>query len=221
MKVSRADRVPSAVALDFDGVLVDSLDWILRVAGDAADAVGARRPEAGDLRRAQSLAFAPFVAMIGVPPGAEALFGRELGLRMRGEAVAHSLFPGVVEAIREIARSSALVVLTDNLSEVVARSLEPHGLLPLFDAILDASARVPKSERLEGWLGRRGVAPGDAAFVGDTVGDVAEGKKAGVRTVAAAWGYQPEEFLLTAAPDALARSPWELPAAVRIPVPPA
>ena len=77
----------------------------------------------------------------------------------------------------------------------------------------------PKGDRLLAWLARAGVAPGEAAFVGDTVGDVVEGKRAGVRTVAAAWGYQPEEFLLSARPDALARSLGELPRAVRIPGP--
>ncbi len=213
-------RPPLAVALDFDGVLVDSLDWILRVAGDAAEVVGARRPEAIDLQRARSLAFEPFLAMLGVPDGQAARFGKELGLRMRGEAVAHTLYPGVVEALHDLSSSSALVVLTDNISEVVARSLGPHGLLPLFDAILDGTEGVSKSRRLGEWLCRRGVEARDAAFVGDTYGDVAQGRRAGVRTVAAAWGYQPEDFLLLACPDALARSPHEIPAAVRIPAPP-
>lgn len=210
---------PRAVALDFDGVLVDSLERVLAVAGDAAEAVGARRPGVEEFRTARSLAFAPIVAMLGMPEEQAAAFGIELGRRMRGEAAAraHPLYPGAADAVRALASGAPLAILTDNVAEVVERTLGPAGLLPLFDEILDGTGRLAKSDRLLGWLSRRGIAAREAAFVGDTVGDLDEGRRAGVLTVAAAWGYQPEEFLRSAGPDLVARSPRDLPGALGFP----
>jgi len=54
-------------------------------------------------------------------------------------------------------------------------------------------------------------------YVGDTVGDIVEGKAAGVRTIAAGvrtiavgWGWHDAERLLGASPDYLAQTPADL-----------
>ena len=64
---------------------------------------------------------------------------------------------------------------------------------------------------------RCGAAPDagpDAApeswFVGDTVGDMVEGREAGVGTIAAAWGWHTAAQLSGAAPDHLAAEPADL-----------
>jgi phosphoglycolate phosphatase len=52
--------------------------------------------------------------------------------------------------------------------------------------------------------------PGGCCYVGDTVGDIAEAREAGVPSVAVTWGWHPEERLRAAAPDAIAGDPDEL-----------
>jgi phosphoglycolate phosphatase len=47
-------------------------------------------------------------------------------------------------------------------------------------------------------------------YVGDTVGDVVEGRQAGARTVAVTWGWHDENLLRGARPDHVASSPHEL-----------
>ena len=42
------------------------------------------------------------------------------------------------------------------------------------------------------------------------MGDIRQGKAAGVKTIAVAWGYQPVEALLREQPDAVAQSPTEI-----------
>ncbi|MCX5912297.1 MAG: hypothetical protein NTV04_10235 [Deltaproteobacteria bacterium] len=40
--------------------------------------------------------------------------------------------------------------------------------------------------------------------------DITEGKKAGAKTISAAWGYQPRERLMGAKPDHVAEKPEEI-----------
>jgi len=47
-------------------------------------------------------------------------------------------------------------------------------------------------------------------MVGDTVGDVLEGRQAGIRTMAVTWGWHSEERLAQAEPDLIVRTPQEV-----------
>jgi phosphoglycolate phosphatase len=55
----------------------------------------------------------------------------------------------------------------------------------------------------------------EAYMVGDARSDIREGRAAGVRTVAVAWGYQPRESLVAEEPDFVADRPEDLPAILR------
>ena len=47
-------------------------------------------------------------------------------------------------------------------------------------------------------------------YVGDTKGDMIEGKKAGALTVAVTWGWHTREKLADASPDHMVHTPAEL-----------
>ena len=50
----------------------------------------------------------------------------------------------------------------------------------------------------------------DPWYIGDTVGDIVEGKTAGARTVGVAWGWHPVAKLQAACPDHIAYTPEHL-----------
>jgi phosphoglycolate phosphatase len=43
-------------------------------------------------------------------------------------------------------------------------------------------------------------------MIGDAISDIREGKRAGVRTAAVTWGYQPERVLAAEQPERIVRS---------------
>ena len=55
--------------------------------------------------------------------------------------------------------------------------------------------RLTKAELLAHVMGTRGIDPSDAVMVGDTAGDVAAGKAAGMYTIGCTWGYGSREEL--------------------------
>jgi phosphoglycolate phosphatase-like HAD superfamily hydrolase len=54
------------------------------------------------------------------------------------------------------------------------------------------------------------VPPEETFMIGDAISDIRQGKRAGVRTIAAAWGFQRRDFLLAEAPDFMADEPADL-----------
>lgn len=47
-------------------------------------------------------------------------------------------------------------------------------------------------------------------FIGDTAGDISEGKQAGVETIGVSWGYNTKEQISDAKPDFIADTVEEL-----------
>ena len=47
-------------------------------------------------------------------------------------------------------------------------------------------------------------------YIGDTLGDVMEGREAGVKTISVTWGWHDEDRLKKGKPDYIIRNPEEL-----------
>jgi phosphoglycolate phosphatase len=185
------------VLFDLDGTLVDS----------APDLAGA----ANDLRVARGLSELPFAQlrpMVGA--GARGMVGRAFGVGPGDDDFAElrDAFLAIYE--------SRLARLTAVFADVVPLldALEADGLrwgivtnkatrftAPLVSALrLDARAATvvcgdstphakPHPAPLLEAARRIGVAPQQCIYVGDDLRDVQAGRAAGMRTVAAAWGY--------------------------------
>lgn len=108
-------------------------------------------------------------------------------------------YPGVVAKLREWADDRRPVAVVTNKPERFAvRILEHLGILPLVGTVVGgdtAGAHKPSPLPLRTALERLGVGPERAWMAGDGLQDLRAGRAAGVRTVAALYGF--------AAPDAL------------------
>jgi phosphoglycolate phosphatase len=80
----------------------------------------------------------------------------------------------------------------------------------LVSAVYGADLGMSKSERILHSCASSGVHPSSTYMIGDTVGDIQQGKLAGACTVAVTWGFHPKPRLLAAAPDFLADHPSDL-----------
>jgi len=117
------------------------------------------------------------------------------------------IFEGMKEAIEKIAQKHSIVIITSNTSQNVAAFLERNGIKGIKD-ILGADLEQSKIKKIA-----KAVQLYSADldyYVGDTTGDVIEGKKAGVITVAVSWGWHKAEKLKQFEPDYLVNSPQEL-----------
>jgi phosphoglycolate phosphatase len=199
------------VIFDYDGVLVDSRDQLL-VALTAAQArlKCGRVPTRADLETIPSFTFADVGRLCGVPEPRLSAYSDAVLERLRRDREQPPLFPGISRTIAALAAHHTLAIVTANLRQTVESVLRRERLLPWITRILDLRDPGAKSEKI-GLLRRTfGWGEGETYMIGDARSDVRQGKLAGVRTVAAAWGMQRRELLLAEEPDFVADRHEEL-----------
>lgn len=118
-----------------------------------------------------------------------------------------TLFSGMAEAIKTISFNNHIFVITSNVSPVVIQVLSRNGV-DFVEDVLGAEKERSKTNKIKKTMARYANRP--AYYIGDTIGDIIEGKKAGALTVAVTWGWHETENLEKASPDFMVSSPVEL-----------
>ena len=133
-----------------------------------------------------------------------------------GEAFEHELqkhiatvkpFGGMHESLNSLSRQNVLTVITSNVSSMVWQLLEKEDIT-CFDEVMGAETERSKVKKIQKTMSRYPDLP--AFYVGDTKGDMVEGKKAGAVTIAVTWGWHSREKLAEASPGHMVHTPAEL-----------
>ncbi|MGA4670228.1 HAD family hydrolase [Propionibacteriaceae bacterium Y1923] len=201
-----------AIIWDFDGALVDSLPGIAHGVGETITAMGqpARTPEeirgmlGGGARQIFTMLFGESHPDLVEP--ALAHF-HEHYPRLSTHGV--TAYPGVPEALAQLARTKKLAIVTAKMRAATFAVLDKLGLAQYFDLVVsadDVTRMKPDPEGINKVLEELGVAPERAVFIGDMKTDVAAGRAAGVHAVGVTWGYGARADLVLAEPDLLVDS---------------
>jgi len=113
----------------------------------------------------------------------------------------------VLEKIRE---RDTIAIVSSNSNYAIRRILSINSYDRYFDDILGHEFTLSKTEKIRRAAELMKKEPSETFYVGDTVGDIKEAKKAGVRTVAVTWGWHRAERLRTAEPDFIIDRPADL-----------
>ncbi|MEU4773584.1 HAD-IA family hydrolase [Micromonospora sp. NPDC023644] len=201
----------SAVVLDLDGVLVDSL----AVAREAfalayAEVVGGGPAPVEEYCRHPGRYLPEVLELMGLPAALAGPFVRE------SNRLAHRVTPvdGAPELLGTLRRRGIGLAVATGRSGVRARDLLGRlDLLPLVDHVV-GSDEVPRPKPAPDIVRRAlrllGAGPREALMVGDAPSDLASARAAGVVAVAALWGESDEETLRAAGPDVVLRRLDEL-----------
>jgi len=138
------------------------------------------------------------------------------------EATPSQLVPGARETMERLAAAGvAQGLVSSGDGTRVRREIQGLGLERFFGAVVcggETTRRKPDPEPLLVALERLGVAPAEAAYVGDSPEDVAMAKAAGAFAVGIPGGFPNREALTASRPDILAPGLGE---ALRALLPPA
>ena len=116
-------------------------------------------------------------------------------------------FQGMHESLSALSDRNVLAVITSNDSQLVWKFLKKEGLA-CFDEVAGADQERSKVKKIQKLMARYQELP--AVYVGDTKGDMLEGRQAGAVTVAVTWGWHSVEKLTEGAPDYMVHSVAEL-----------
>ncbi len=198
------------IVFDFDGTLVDSLQFIVTAFSRAFEDQGFPAPEPEAIRRLIGLRLeAATVRLLfdSQDPGpndmetAERIVGsyRAAFQDMRARnLVDEPLYPGVRETLALLNRPEVcLGIATGKGRHGLISSLERHDLSGLFVTLqtADDGPGKPHPEILHRAMSEVGVAPEETVVIGDTSYDMEMAVNAGVRALGVAWGYHGAEEL--------------------------
>jgi phosphoglycolate phosphatase len=197
-------------AFDFDGTLADSFGWLIGVMRGVADKYGFRHIDPGDLESFRGLNARQMLQHLGLPTWKLPLVARHVR-RLQARDIEHiRLFAGVREMLHELAgRGVALAVVSSNAEPNVRRVLGPE-TAALVGHYGCAASLFGKRAKLRAVLGKAGVPPAEAVYVGDEVRDVEAARAVGMAAAAVSWGFATPASLRAASPTALFERPAEV-----------
>jgi phosphoglycolate phosphatase len=117
------------------------------------------------------------------------------------------LFGGVKEMLKELSKENKMIIITSNVTKVVEDSLKSKNI-NCFEEVIGADKETSKVKKIESVKSK--FKNYEYFYIGDTKGDMLEGKKAGAKTIAAAWGWHNKRKLKEGNPDFVVDSPEEL-----------
>jgi phosphoglycolate phosphatase len=117
------------------------------------------------------------------------------------------LFESMAGALEEISRRNKVFIITSNLSNATKTVMHEQGVY-CFEDVIGADREKSKIQKITAVTARFPDLPG--YYVGDTKGDMLEGRAAQVKTVGVAWGWHSVEQLREGGADFIVNSPQEL-----------
>ena len=192
---------------DFDGVIVDALPVLVSVYNDLSERHELTYRFTEDtVKKLFTGNFYSGIAKV-IPSSIIKTFLQECIEEFHKRIHEFQLFDGIKDVLSELSTSSRLAIVSSNDSAFIKAVFRLHGL-DFFSDILGGDVGESKVAKLnmikEKYPGLRYV------YVADTVGDVIEGKEAGMVMVGVTWGFHSKQDLLDAHADVVVEDPQAL-----------
>jgi phosphoglycolate phosphatase len=194
---------------DFDGVLVDSVDVYEKTVTDCLQKIN--QPLSRGREEFLELFEGNFYESL-VKKGVDLNAFIKASVDILAQVNFKEIKPiaAVVPVVRELHKNNCLLVVSSNDSTSIKEALELFHYDGYFREIFGSDFMFSKKEKIIYATKKYQVAPQDIYYIGDTTGDIKEGKQAGVKTVGVTWGWHSKEKMAAAKPDYLFDTPQEL-----------
>lgn len=117
------------------------------------------------------------------------------------------LFPGIKRMLDKLSKKYKMIIVTSNSNSVIIDFLKVNNIQHI-DAVIGVEKEKSKIKKISSV--KADYAASEIYYIGDTKGDMIEGRKAGAQTIATTWGYHSRERLKTTNPDYIVDTPMEL-----------
>jgi phosphoglycolate phosphatase len=201
------------IIFDYDGILADTLDDLIRFGQEACNQLGVHHlVTKDDLSNLEVMSFSSFGRACEVPEHLVNEFVK-ISLNLFAEKESPpAIFEGLDKVLQHLSANHKIAIVTTNSSQNVHAFLIKHGLDRLVHAVYGVDTPGSKAKKISTAKGllleNRGQ---EAVFmIGDSLSDVRAAKEAGVISIAVTWGHQGLETLLRGNPDYVVNSPHDL-----------
>jgi phosphoglycolate phosphatase len=196
---------------DFDGVLADTRDDILRFAEIVCAQLGhpcQATPE--DLDALEEMSFDSLARRLGLPEDKVSAFTERSFALFNARKRPPGIVAGVAEVMARLAADCKMGIVSGNNSDTVHSFLDHHGLAPFIDVVLTANDPGSRAEKIVQVAERLNQPGAEVYVIGDAVSDIRAARQASVKSIAVTWGHQSRERLEALGPDQVVHSPGQL-----------
>lgn len=184
---------------DLDGTLVDSAHDLAAAASELVTGLGGRalttQEVVGMVGEGAALLVSRALTAAGLDPQTPGALAQFIAIYDRRLLEHTSAYEGVPEALRHVASTGPMAVLTNKPAAPARRILEALGLEGLFVEVIGGDGPWPRKPDPAGLQALRAHAPGGALLlVGDTPIDAATAAAAGAPFVLAQYGFGASRF---------------------------
>jgi phosphoglycolate phosphatase len=165
---------------------------------------------AEDLRSIRNLTLAELGRTIGIPEEKTGEYAAEMFRLLRKDTRILTIWSGIPHVLNHLSENHTLVIITANAREAVQKTLVQNGLTDCIREIYDGEIPGSKADKIVKSMKKFNFEANQTFMIGDAFSDIIEGKKAGVKTIAVTWGYQPREKLVEANPNFIIEKPADL-----------
>jgi len=196
--------VSPLVIFDFDGTLGNSLPWLRSVVNDVALVYGFKQLNDEEVELLRSMNFADILNYLAVPKWKVPAIAAHVRIKMAESIEEIPLFPGVEDAIKQLAEIDCTLAVVSSNSEPNIRSVLGAGLsnhMVGFECGVSLFGKSKKLRKVIRNVGRSGNQR--TIYVGDEVRDIDAAKDAGILSTSVTWGYGKSDMLAKKSPDYL------------------
>ena len=196
------------ILFDLDGTLVDSQMSICLIMREAFVNAGLEPPDLPATRRIVGLSRERAVAELLPQESDDSLVSKLVAsyreaywIKRDRRELDEPLFDGAFDILKALNRPEVcLGIATGRHRRSLNAILEGHGLEEMFVVIKtpEDGPSKPSPEILNQAMAEMGASREETVFIGDTIYDMQAGRNAGVRAIAAAWGYHEADELAAA-----------------------
>ncbi len=199
---------PPILMFDFDGVICNSLEVVLPEVKMVFSEVGFNKLHTReDLIALLDGNVFLRLAAAGFPIGKLKWLTQKFKPHMEQLYSRIQPFPGIVKVVNRAAELGPVYIITGNRAGTVAAFCARHGITGIRDIIGSdiERSKVKSIRRVKKMHKER-----EPYYIGDTLGDMHEARKAGVQRIGAAWGWHGRERLSRERPEYIVERPEDL-----------
>jgi HAD superfamily hydrolase (TIGR01549 family) len=178
-------REKPIIFIDFDGIITDSFDFVFNTGVKAFGEYGINLTK--DIFK--TIFKAPNIVKEVLKYGSKEISEKYTLLEKEGYIKEVSIFPDVIKSLQTISQYFDLVILSANQRSVIFDILKKYNIVSLFKSVISRDdENGSKSEKIINYSKKYNIDLSKTYFIGDTISDIKEGKKAGLKIIAGAWG---------------------------------
>jgi phosphoglycolate phosphatase len=200
----------STIIFDFDGTIADSFVLAMAIAHELA---GWAEPlPAAEIRRLRGMSLLKVAEDLKIRPWKIPFLVARGRAQMRAKMPEVDAFHGMPEAIKALHDAGHdLYIMSSNSAQNIELFLERYKMNQEFIKISGSVGLFGKARVLKKIIKQNSLDQSDTFYVGDEVRDIEAAKRAGIRIISVAWGYNNEAVLVAHQPDFMVRKPLEIP----------